>query len=127
MIFVSLYFSVALELFRGCLVCDFKQPFSVFKKHFTHFNGLFHPHVFPQIFSNNNFQFLNTYTNLSVLSYVLVLYFFSHFRVSFFGKVECIKFLHFTMSCNNIVVITTDYLVSIFSKCCRKMGSIAFS
>ena len=49
--------------FRGCLVCDFKQqPFSIFKQHFTHFNVLFHPHVFLQIFSNNNFQFLNTYT-----------------------------------------------------------------
>ena len=47
---------------RGCLVCNFKQPFSVFKQHFTHFNALFHSHVFPQIFSNNNFQFLNTYT-----------------------------------------------------------------
>ena len=47
---------------RGCLVCVFKQPFSVFKQHFTHFNALFHPHVFSQIFSNNNFQFLNTCT-----------------------------------------------------------------
>ena len=48
--------------FRGCLVCVFKQLFSVFKQHFTHFNVLFHPHVFSQMFSNNNFQFLNTYT-----------------------------------------------------------------
>ena len=47
---------------RGCLVCVFKQPFSVFKQHFTHFNILFHPHVFPQMFLNNNFQFLNTHT-----------------------------------------------------------------
>ena len=50
------------QLPRGCLVCNFKQPFSVFKQHFTHFNALFHPHVFSQIFSNNNFQFLNTCT-----------------------------------------------------------------
>ena len=42
---------------RGCLVCIFKQPFSVFKQYFTHFNALFHPHVFPQMFSNNNFQY----------------------------------------------------------------------
>ena len=49
-------------MFRGCLVCVFKQLFSVFKQHFTHFNTLFHPHVFPQIFLNNNFQFLNTHT-----------------------------------------------------------------
>ena len=44
------------------MVYVFKQQFSVFKQHFTHFNALFHPHVFPQMFSNNNFQFLNTYT-----------------------------------------------------------------
>ena len=50
------------EMLRGCLVCVFKQPFSVFKQHFTHFNTLFHPHVLPQIFLNNNFQFLNTHT-----------------------------------------------------------------
>ena len=31
----------------GCLVYDFKQSFLVFKQHFTHFNTLFHPHVFP--------------------------------------------------------------------------------
>ena len=47
---------------RGCLVCVFKQLFSVFKQHFTHFNAFFHPHIFPQMFSNNNFQFLNTCT-----------------------------------------------------------------
>ena len=47
---------------RGCLVCVFKQPFSVFKQYFTYFYTFFHPHVFPQMFSNNNFQFLNTCT-----------------------------------------------------------------
>ena len=47
---------------RGCLVSVFKQQFSVFKQHFTYFNTLFHPHVFSQKFSNNNFQFLNTCT-----------------------------------------------------------------
>ena len=52
----------AYELLRGCLVYDFKQQFLVFKQHFTHFNTLFQPHVFPQMFSNNNFQFLNTCT-----------------------------------------------------------------
>ena len=51
-----------LEKFRARLVCIFKQYFLVFKQHFTYFHILFHPHVFPQIFSNNNFQFLNTYT-----------------------------------------------------------------
>ena len=47
---------------RGCLVCVFKQPFSVFKQYFTYFYTFFHPHVFPQMFSNNNFQFLNICT-----------------------------------------------------------------
>ena len=32
---------------RGCLVRVFKQPFSIFKQHFTYFNAFFHPHVFP--------------------------------------------------------------------------------
>ena len=50
------------KMLRGCLVCDFKQSFSVFKQHFMYFNALFHLHVFPQIFSNNSFQFLNTCT-----------------------------------------------------------------
>ena len=51
----------------GCLVCVFKQPFSVFKQYFTHFNALFHLHVFPQIFSNNNFQFLITCIKRAVM------------------------------------------------------------
>ena len=60
--FFLYFFQALFRLLRGCLVCDFKQLFSVFKQHFTHFNALFHSHVFPQMFSNNNFQFLNTYT-----------------------------------------------------------------
>ena len=57
------------------MVCVFKQPFSVFKQHFTNFNALFHPYVFPQIFSNNNFQFLNTCTKHPLSSYtVCVIY-----------------------------------------------------
>ena len=47
----------------------FKQQFSVFKQHFTYFNTLFHPHVFPQKFSNNNFQFLNTCTKRALNDY----------------------------------------------------------
>ena len=50
------------EQYRGCLVYIFKQQFSVFKQYFTYFKALFHPHVFSQIFLNNNFQFLNTHT-----------------------------------------------------------------
>ena len=38
-----------------CLVSVSKQQFSVFKQHFTYFNTLFHPYVFPQKFLNNNF------------------------------------------------------------------------
>ena len=47
---------------RRCLICVFKQLFSVFKKHFTYFYALFYPHIILQIFSNNNFQFLNKCT-----------------------------------------------------------------
>ena len=53
------------------MVCNFKQPFSVFKQHFTHFNALFHPHVFLQMFSNNNFQFLNTCTKRALSVFFL--------------------------------------------------------
>ena len=49
-------------LLRGYLVYIFKRQFSVFKQYFTYFKALFHPHVFSQIFLNNNFQFLNTHT-----------------------------------------------------------------
>ena len=62
---------------RGCLVCDFKQSFSVFKQYFTHFNTLFHPHVFLQMFLNNNFQFLNTYIKRAIC-----------FVFSLFGRLE---------------------------------------
>ena len=40
---------------RWCLVSVFKQQFSVFKQHFTYFYTLFHLHIFPQKFLNNNF------------------------------------------------------------------------
>ena len=63
----------------GCLVCIFKQHFLVFKQYFTHFNALFHPHVFPQIFLNNNFQFLNICTKrtLYLSQFHLAVVFFS--------------------------------------------------
>ena len=54
--------------FRGYLVCVFKQLFFVFKQYFTYFNTLFHPHVFSQMFLNNNFQFLNIH-NKRALSF----------------------------------------------------------
>ena len=44
-----------------------KQLFSVFKQHFMHFHIFFHPHVFLQKFSNNNFQFLNTNTKRTLV------------------------------------------------------------
>ena len=54
--------------FLGSLICVFKQQFSVFKQHFTHFHTLFHLHVFSQKFLNNNFQFLNTCTKQALKS-----------------------------------------------------------
>ena len=58
------------KILRGCLVCVFKQPFLVFKQHFTYFHTFFHPHVFSQMFSNNNFQFLNTCTKRTLSIYL---------------------------------------------------------
>ena len=46
-----------------------KQQFLVFKQYFTYFKTLFHPHVFSQIFLNNNFQFLNTHTKRALKYY----------------------------------------------------------
>ena len=58
--FFSFYFKR--PTLRRCLVSVSKQQFSVFKQHFTYFDILFHPHVFPQKFLNDNFQFLNICT-----------------------------------------------------------------
>ena len=38
--------------FRGCLVPQLKQRFSVFKQHYAFFYTLFHPHVFPKNTNN---------------------------------------------------------------------------
>ena len=82
-----------LRLVWGCLVCVFKQSFSVFKQHFTYFNVLFHPHVFSQIFFNNNFQFLNTSTK-RILCY-FILFFFSLLNTTFilFKQLESNNFI----------------------------------
>ena len=58
---------------RGCLVNDFKQSFLIFKQHFTHFNALFYPHVFSQMFLNNNFQFLNICTKRTLNLHLWIL------------------------------------------------------
>ena len=71
---------------RGCLVCVFKQLFSVFKQHFTYFNALFHPHEFSQMFSNNNIQFLNICTKWTLTlvdTFRLVFFFFLTFKFFF--------------------------------------------
>ena len=62
---------------RGCLVCIFKQPFLVFKQHFTYFYTFFHSHIFLQIFSNNNFQFLNTTLNFFSYQKKIWIFFFN--------------------------------------------------
>ena len=69
---------VIFHMFWGCLVCVFKQPFSVFKQHFTYFYILFHPHEFSQMFLNNIFQFLNTCNKrtLYFLFFLLLLFLF---------------------------------------------------
>ena len=74
--FFSFYFKR--PTLRRCLVSVSKQQFSVFKQHFTYFDILFHPHVFPQKFLNDNFQFLNTCTKraLSLSRSPSLIYFF---------------------------------------------------
>ena len=62
----TIFYFFVFQPLRGCLVYVLKQQFSIFKQHFTYFNALFHPHVFPQMFLNNNFQFLNTHTKRAV-------------------------------------------------------------
>ena len=44
------------------LIHPFKHMFSVFKQYYTYFYTIFHQHVFPYMFSNNNFQFLSVCT-----------------------------------------------------------------
>ena len=46
----------------GAFGLCFQITISIFKQYFTHYHILFYPHVFSQIFSRNNFQFLNTCT-----------------------------------------------------------------
>ena len=72
---------LAKQALRGCLVSVFKQQFLVFKQHFMYFNTLFHPHIFPQKFLNNNFQFLNTCTKqaLKVFFFFLFIYYYFFF------------------------------------------------
>ena len=78
-LFWRFYLSVLLGIVKlhgrlwGCLVYVFKQLFWVFKQYFMHFNAFFHPHVFSQMFSNNNFQFLNTCTKRT-LYYLAILF-----------------------------------------------------
>ena len=69
------------------MVYVFKQLFLIFKQYFTYFYVLFHPHVFSQMFSNNNFQFLNTYTKralnyLKVALFILTLHFITHLALA---------------------------------------------
>ena len=63
----NFYLFIFFSIPKGYLVSVFKQPFLIFKQHFTYFNALFHLHVFLQIFLNNNFQFLNIYTKRTLI------------------------------------------------------------
>ena len=58
-----------IKILSGCLVCVFKQPFSVFKQHITHFSTLFHAFqhtfsptcIFTNIFKQQFLVFKHTY------------------------------------------------------------------
>ena len=43
-----------MEMYRVCLVSEFKLIFSHFKQHYIHFYTLFHLHVFQKITNNNS-------------------------------------------------------------------------
>ena len=103
------------KVLRGCLVCVFKQPFSVFKQYFMHFYTLFHLHVFPQIFSNNNFQFLNTCTKRAIiLPRPFFVSFFNFFK-TFFFFVCMLKYLVFSKKINvNIIFLLFKMFTSIY-------------
>ena len=70
---------VKFEIYRGHLVCDFKQHFSVFKQHYTYFHTFFHSHIFLKNINNV------TRTTLSndpiILWGYLVWHFKQHFSV----------------------------------------------
>ena len=84
--------------FRGCLINDFKQQFSVFKQHYTYFGTLFHSYVFLHMFSNNNFQFLSTCTKhplesnsqLACLPSCLAEYEYLNTVRLFYGNIACL-------------------------------------
>ena len=116
-----------------CLVCVFKQSFSVFKQHFTYFNTLFHPHVFLQIFLNNNFHFLNTYQTGSytfIVSAHNTTYFTIYWCITlrnpffFFGvwyqitKASHLMVIssHWTILISHITVLLSYLMVSLFFK-----------
>ena len=50
------------DILRGCLVCVFKQSFSVFKQHSTHFYTLFSPtHIFTNVIKQQFSVFKHMY------------------------------------------------------------------
>ena len=105
---------------RGCLVYVLKQQFSIFKQHFTHFNALFHPHVFLQIFLNNNFQFLNTHTKralndsaVKIFIYFWIYYFFNlNFRTKFMLILYQNIPIHSVLPYNNILGIRITFYIA---------------
>ena len=96
-------------MIMGCLVCVFKQPFSVFKQHFMHFNILFHPHVFSQIFLNNKFQFLNIHTKRALSNFLgrtKVLFQFEMIFVLFCPFIDWSIVAQTGVDCTNTVIAT---------------------
>ena len=105
---------------RGCLVYIFKQQFSVFKQHFTHFNALFHPHVFPQIFLNNNFQFLNTYTKRA-LNFASLFYYLAYFCYYLWIP------LHFLILFISLIILFQLIFIFIYSIFKKKYSVLSWS
>jgi len=78
--------SYMIQTLRGCLVHPLKHIFSIFKQHYTYFYTLFHPQVFPHMFSNTCYQFLSTCTkHLLDLTYNITKKYIK--RISYCSKV----------------------------------------
>ena len=90
---------------RVCLVSVFKQQFSVFKQYFTYFHTLFHPHIFPQKFLNNNFQFLNTCTKQTLNTWPL--------RQQIFSKKIIKDNKLYILSCNSSNILNQTQRINI--------------
>jgi len=71
----------------GCLVCDFKQQFSVFKQHYTYFHIFFHLYVFSKNTNNVTRTILSNGVFKELFSNVVLVTLFVFLEISVDEKV----------------------------------------